>query len=268
MVSIIMPAFNASRYIGQAIQSVIDQTHPVWELLVIDDGSTDNTRAVVQSFSDDRIRYFYQPNKGVSAARNVGLDNMRGTFLCFLDADDLMTPQALASRLPLFEGDIRFVDGAVAVYDESLQHELGQWMPSWRGRPFHKLVRLSDACFHGVTWMIKITKPFPYRFDTDITHGEDILFFMTVAHLGSYTYTAETIGLYRKNTGSAMSNLDGLARGYEMLRRKVRTRFATEASFADRATLFLKSRKIMFLSFAAAKRYRSAVRYLLSGSPA
>lgn len=86
--SIILPTYNRAHLISTAIASVIAQSVKNWELIVIDDGSTDDTKDMVFSFKDSRIMYGYQENKGRSAARNAGLHNARGTWICFLDSDD------------------------------------------------------------------------------------------------------------------------------------------------------------------------------------
>lgn len=95
MFSVVIPAYNAAAYIHNAIGSVLSQTVTDLEILVIDDGSTDRTREVVGAIGDERIRYIYQPNGGVSAARNTGIRNARGEFIFFLDADDLWRPNHL-----------------------------------------------------------------------------------------------------------------------------------------------------------------------------
>jgi len=89
--SIILPTFNRAHLISKAIKSIINQTFENWELIIIDDGSTDNTREVIKTFvkSDERIIYLYQKNKERSAARNNGIRNASGEFICFLDSDDL-----------------------------------------------------------------------------------------------------------------------------------------------------------------------------------
>lgn len=86
--SIILPTYNRAHLITTAIESVIAQSVTDWELIIIDDGSTDNTKEIVFSFHDPRIMYGYQENKGRSTARNAGLHNARGTWVCFLDSDD------------------------------------------------------------------------------------------------------------------------------------------------------------------------------------
>lgn len=86
--SIVMPTYNRGLLIGKAIESVISQVYENWELLIIDDGSIDNTKDVVNKFKDQRIKYHYQDNQERSAARNNGINLAIGDFICFLDSDD------------------------------------------------------------------------------------------------------------------------------------------------------------------------------------
>lgn len=100
-VSIIMPVYNGEKYIAESIQSVLDQTYRSWELIVVDDGSTDKSAEIVQSFSaqDRRIKYIFQENKKLAAARNTGLANSTGEFVAFLDADDLWVEEKLEAQV-------------------------------------------------------------------------------------------------------------------------------------------------------------------------
>lgn len=98
-VSIIIPAYNQREYLAEAIQSVCDQTYRNWELVVVDDGSTDATAEVVANFSDARIHYIYQENKGSPGARNTGIRNSRGDYLAFLDADDIYRSDKLGAQV-------------------------------------------------------------------------------------------------------------------------------------------------------------------------
>lgn len=90
--SVIVPTYNHARYLPEAINSVLQQSFQDYEVIVVDDGSTDNTRDVVAEFTDKRIHYIYQKNKGLAGARNTGLREARGEFVAFLDADDLYLP--------------------------------------------------------------------------------------------------------------------------------------------------------------------------------
>lgn len=87
--SIVLPTYNRAHFIPKAITSVLQQTYRDWELIVIDDGSTDNTREIVSGIRDERVHYHWQTNQERSAARNAGIAKCKGEFICFLDSDDL-----------------------------------------------------------------------------------------------------------------------------------------------------------------------------------
>ncbi|HYD89948.1 MAG TPA: glycosyltransferase family A protein, partial [Flavobacterium sp.] len=92
-----MPTYNRAEFLGIAIKSVLNQSFEEFQLVVVDDGSTDNTKQVVKSFNDSRIKYIYQQNKERSAARNNGIIHANGKYICFLDSDDYCLPDHLAS---------------------------------------------------------------------------------------------------------------------------------------------------------------------------
>jgi glycosyltransferase involved in cell wall biosynthesis len=98
-VSVVIATYNYADYLPQAIRSVLAQTLADWELIVVDDGSSDETAAVVAHFKDPRIWYVYQDNCGPSSARNRGLDLAHGKYFTMLDADDWLTPNSLADRV-------------------------------------------------------------------------------------------------------------------------------------------------------------------------
>jgi glycosyltransferase involved in cell wall biosynthesis len=110
-----MPAYNAEKFIKEAIQSVIDQTYTNWELQVVDDGSTDNTAEIVfkEQQKDERIHYYFQKNGKQGKARNFGISKSKGTYLAFLDADDLWLPDKLSiqfGQIQLQNIDLVFSD--------------------------------------------------------------------------------------------------------------------------------------------------------------
>lgn len=111
--SIILPTYNRAHLLPKAIKSVVDQTFGEWELIIVDDGSTDNTKAVVEAFQDERIRYIYQQNQERSVARNNGINHAKGTYICFLDSDDYF----LEKKLELFHEVIEGQEPTKLFYD-------------------------------------------------------------------------------------------------------------------------------------------------------
>jgi len=104
VISVVIPAYNAGKFIGEAIRSVLRQTCAEYEIIVIDDGSTDNTADIIGKCFP-QVRYFHTPNQGVSRARNYGIRKARGEFIAFLDADDLWLPEKLEKQLAAFTAD-------------------------------------------------------------------------------------------------------------------------------------------------------------------
>lgn len=121
MVSVIIPAYNQSRYLGDAIQSVLNQTCSDFEIIVVDDGSTDDTGRVAHQFDPAIVHYFYQENAGLSAARNTGIRNASGEFITYLDSDDLFAPRKLELLVGEFERNpqMGFVAGQAILIDEN-----------------------------------------------------------------------------------------------------------------------------------------------------
>lgn len=105
LVSVIIPTYNGARFIKETIQSALDQTYPNSEIIVIDDGSTDNTPDIVKSIHDQRIIFIRQENAGVASARNHAIRISKGDYIAFLDHDDLWLPVKLEKQIPLFERD-------------------------------------------------------------------------------------------------------------------------------------------------------------------
>lgn len=101
LVSIITPMYNGERFVSQTIESVLSQTYQNWEMIIVDDGSKDNSSTIVQQYAtqEPRIRFIKQPNRGSAAARNNALSHAKGQYICFLDADDLWDPIFLAHQI-------------------------------------------------------------------------------------------------------------------------------------------------------------------------
>lgn len=154
-VSVIIPAYNRANLIGETIQSVLDQTFTDFEIIVVDDGSTDNTREVIDSFKDPRISYKYQENRGVAAARNTGIRFSGGEYIAFLDSDDLWLPQNLELKVKLLDAcpDTALVFSDYYAFDGDTGATVGT---HWQNRPYRYLLESEER----IRRPFKATLPF------------------------------------------------------------------------------------------------------------
>lgn len=104
-VSVVIPAYNRARFITTAIDSVLDQTYRDFEIIVVDDGSTDQTQEKLESYGDRIINHSYTPNRGVSYARNRGIELAQGKYIAFLDSDDYWLPEKLQKQTEFFRNN-------------------------------------------------------------------------------------------------------------------------------------------------------------------
>lgn len=263
LVSIVMPAYNAERYIGEAVRSVIAQSHANWELLIVDDGSTDGTAAAISQFTDPRIRVFHQSNMGIGNARNTALEHATGQFMCGLDADDVLPVESLAERLAVFAADphLDIVDGSVVFMDGSLQKVLRIFQPKFNGEPFHELVGLTGSCFMGFSWLVRWGPRSNVRFVEHLSHGEDLCFYLAYCPGKLYGYTTAPILIYRRTGATTMNNLHGLASSYAHLFTWLRDHgLATAAQMRAFRRI---TRSIMMKSFLRAGHPIEALRTLM-----
>ena len=115
-VSILIPAYNAERWIGSALQSALDQSWPKIEVIVVDDGSTDQTLAVAKRYESAKVKVMRQENRGAAAARNTALREAQGDFLQYLDADDLLSTDKIEEQLALLRENPNYLSVSSAVY--------------------------------------------------------------------------------------------------------------------------------------------------------
>jgi teichuronic acid biosynthesis glycosyltransferase TuaG len=250
-VSIVMPAHNAAACLGDSIQSVLDQSLGNWELIVVNDGSRDGTRDFLDALQDPRIRVVHQPNAGVSAARNAALEIARGEFLTFLDADDVLPPDSLETRVRYLvqHADVDIVDGTVEVRDSQLQRVVRVREPGAAGSFFPRLIRLDASVFFGIVVMLRRSAVSQLRFRPGMTHCEDLLFLLQAADGRDWRYGSvqRTVYVYRHGGTSAMANLDGLERGYLSLFEACRQ--LREPTADDLDYLYRRIRRILVRSW-------------------
>jgi glycosyltransferase involved in cell wall biosynthesis len=125
LITVVLPTFNRAHLISLCVDSLLLQTYQNWELIIVDDGSEDETATVIKRYTDARIRYIYQENAERSAARNNGIEHAKGEWICFLDSDDEYQPNHLR-ELAKFIEDIKPSPGLIATGITTQQEEAGK----------------------------------------------------------------------------------------------------------------------------------------------
>lgn len=169
LVSVAIATHNRAQYLSESIVSVLGQTMQDFEIVVVDDGSSDDTREVVAAFNDSRIRYVFQEQAGVAAARNRAADESRGTYTAVHDDDDLMTPWRLQSQLDVLRTGIHGSFGSFVNFDE----ESGE-MKLYKSRALNAgtINDSGGAPGHG-TWMVETRILQRLRYDESLSSGVD-----------------------------------------------------------------------------------------------
>jgi glycosyltransferase involved in cell wall biosynthesis len=207
-VSIILPAYNSKRFILQTVNSVLAQDWRDFELLVIDDGSTDGTANIVQGL-DERIKVIRQENKGIAGARNVGIDAATGDFIALLDHDDLWHPEKLSAQLKCFalhpkagcvySTFIRWVDETPPIFP--VEHlDPANIDPEFSGWIYHKLLITNSVFLSSAMFRREVMREIGY-FDPALPPADDWDFNIRVSRKYSFSQLRQTTALYRVHNG-------------------------------------------------------------------
>ena len=216
MISVIIPFYNIQLYLAKCIESVINQTYSDWELILINDGSTDLSGDIANAYAlqDERIKVIYQENQGVSSARNRGLDEVKGEYICFIDSDDWVDPDFLE----LFHIDEKKADFYVsgALYDvENKIYSYKKYDYFYGdericiGKEYVRQNLFMNGYPWGKLYKTHIVRDNCLLFNTALRFNEDTLFvFDYIIHIQSIviTNTASYHYLVFDNSGRKLSN--------------------------------------------------------------
>lgn len=177
MISVIIPAYNADRTIRRCIQSVLDQTYTEWEMIIVDDGSKDDTLDICQSYDDSRIRVLHKENGGVSSARNHGLKFAQGDYIAFIDSDDFIEADYLEHLSQGLDYDIVISGFCYENTPESSSFHLKLANREAVGRELSKLINADQLCYPwGRLFKRSIIETYHIRFDEAMRFAEDNVF--------------------------------------------------------------------------------------------
>lgn len=201
LVSVIIPAYNQGHFLAEAVNSVLAQTYPLFEVIVVDDGSTDNTAVVAQSFTDPRVRYVYKKNGGLSSARNEGLRHAQGDFISFLDSDDCFLPEKLEILLAALEEHppVGLVAGQSIPVDEHGRH-VGKRFDTPLPEDPRRLL-LGNPLHVGSVLVRRTWQDKAGFFDESLRSYEDWDMWLRLARAGCpLHYVPQPVALYRFHT--------------------------------------------------------------------
>jgi cellulose synthase/poly-beta-1,6-N-acetylglucosamine synthase-like glycosyltransferase len=211
-VSVIIPAYNAALYVGEALGSVFEQTFRDFEVIVIDDGSTDDTARVVQRASAGRARYLRQPNAGPSASRNRGVLESSSSLICFLDADDVWMKDKLTRQVECLQRNPQ----AGLVYTDYSRGRLQETSPGSRlkayshkgsGNVFYNLLRQNFIHTSSVMLRREVL-PSAGLFDPNLRGTEDLELWLRIARNNAFAYLDESLVFVRQHEANTTSTVE------------------------------------------------------------
>lgn len=241
-VSIILPCYNSARFLRQAIDSIIGQTYKEWELIAVDDGSTDDTFEILKLYSSklgSRMTVLRQENRGAGSARNRGIAVANGAYVAFLDSDDLWQPDKLRLQVLTLKSSPWLI-GLTTGYKflrDSRGGELGVWTFSWKARDLQDWVWLGkSAPALCSTLLVKKSSLIEVgRFDEGFgSHAEDLDLAWRLHKIGTLVCLPDSLAGIRKSEAQGHSNTEEMVRSLRKFHQK---------NFEGQKEIFLRASK-------------------------
>lgn len=212
-VSVIIPSYNAGPLLRDAIESVMKQTYGDCEIIVIDDGSTDETPSLIHSYGT-RIRSYRQANRGASAARNLGIAKARGKYIAFLDSDDVWLPTKLAEQVPLLDADpslgLVYSDWTVISGRVVVAHSFLKGKPAESGYAFEAIVRCGFILTSGVV-VRKTFLDLVGGFDESLVIAQDYDLWLRLCYRWKIALVNKPLFIKRNRHAGLSADLEGTA---------------------------------------------------------
>lgn len=259
LISVVIPTYNYRRYVVEAVESVLAQTYRPLEVIVADDGSTDGTAEELARYGD-QIRYTYQPNRGLPAARNLGIRAAAGQHLAFLDSDDLWAPTKIEKQVALIEKSPRvgvvYCDGCHVDLRTGVTQPLSV-RPDGRGDLRRRL--LHRNCITGSASAVLVRRECFEKaglFNEDLRSAEDWDMWIRISRHYEFDFVPEPLITLRHHGGNMHKKI-ALMRRYQL--QVIQQAFAEDP--VDRCNLFMRQRTRAYISFDSGNEYLDAREY-------
>lgn len=249
LVSIIMPSYNTANYISESINSVINQTYKNWELIIVDDCSTDNTDEIIKKFlKDERIKYLKnEKNSGAAISRNKALREAKGRWIAFLDSDDLWVPEKLEKQINFMEKN-----GYSFTYTDYRTNFNGKWLPYINTGPntVNKRKIYNYCYFSTITVMYDQTKIGLIQIE-DLKKHNDYAMWLKIIEKANCYHLPECLSYYIKheNSISSGSKLKLVKHHYILFRKGLKKGKILSGVFTVRNLFFGIIKKIKYKKY-------------------
>jgi len=198
LVSVIINCRNSEKFLKECINSVVNQTFKNLEIIVVDNQSTDNTKHIIDSYKDKRIKYYFtKSHLSLGAARNVALEKSNGKFIAFIDSDDIWEKNKILNTVKKFKAGTGLVYSDVKYFNETRSYLLYTHRKIYTGKCFKDLLCDYNLCMSSCVVSNTIIKKYKIKFDKDFKVCEDLDFFLKIAYVSELDYVAEVDTNYR-----------------------------------------------------------------------
>ena len=199
-VSILLPVYNGEKFITQAINSIFDNSYQNFEIVLIDDGSTDNTVPLVNKFKDDRIHLFKKSNSGLVESLNYGISKCKNEIIMRMDADDKLHPSKIELQLSSFlKRKVVLIGTEAKVFNEYDSKLTNIYLPAYHEDIVHSMINLRPGLIHGTIMFYKEAIEKVKMYSTKLEHSEDYDLFYRLAKIGELSNLKEQLYYIRKH---------------------------------------------------------------------
>lgn len=234
LVSIVIPVHNSASWIRETLDNVLSQSYPCCEIIIVDDGSTDDTKQLIDAYYDVRVKYVYQENAGPARARNYGIKKAKGEYIQFLDSDDFLNPEKIARQMEVFsespECDVVYCDFAFTTAGTNVGIEnspIANKDKYGTEKVFEALLDGNFIVIHSPLTRTEVIRSCG-AFDESLSSDEDYDLWLKIAAKGHrFCFVPEVLAFYRKRSNSVSTNLLKQSNGTLQALNKARNYCAT-----------------------------------------
>lgn len=211
LVSIVIPVYNGAEYLEKTVNSILSQHYSNFELLLVNDGSSDNSKKIIDGLllQDNRVKAFHKENGGVAAARNYGIDRAEGEFIAFCDQDDLWLPAKLTKQMQLFQNEkVGLVYcGSISYYSHLNKKNKKKLDNKYRGNVFDKLVQVNMfTCCTAIARKSLLQETQAFDDDRALMGVDDWLAWLKLALVCEFDFVAEHLAIHVFHDDNYSSN--------------------------------------------------------------